>query len=401
LSGTFRADGGESWNLIARKATGNDLDADKIRRANPGVLEPIIAGTVLQIPVDDIPSPPDLEPGDTEITVNGQAIGTFNGLTVARSIDAIGKAGFSVPNEPVTRAIFVPLSNPAVVISAGPVLLTGRCETPNPVNRANEKVLNVGCYSTPGILERGHPPIASFPHEWTNANFVQIANELCLYHGVSCEFLADTGPTFKRVDIQPGGVVLDFLADLVRQRGPVISSSYYGSLVVWEGAAVGNPVSDIEKGQPGVIDVVPNIDESKYYSSVTGKVPAKTKKPGYSFTVENPHKNDQVRPFEAEFKDIDEGELETAVQAMAGRMFSAIVSYDVELATWINGQGQIYEPNTTMKVLSPEDYIERPYEFLIADVTLNQAADGARTSSLRLVVPGSYSGEIPEVMPWQ
>jgi hypothetical protein len=49
---------------------------------------------------------------------------------------------------------------------------------------------------------------------------------------------------------------------------------------------------------------------------------------------------------------------------------------------------------------SEEDFIPKPYEFLVADVSLKQSSQ-AQTASLRLTLPGVYSGEIPEVMPWQ
>lgn len=408
LSGTYRANGGETWNLIARMTSGNDLDADKVRRANPGVMEPIAAGTLLQIPTEDLTAPSTVEPpSDTKIIVNGALLGQWDGFELARSIDAIGKASWTVPNETETRALFRPMSAPNVVISAGPVLLTGRCENPETDNAPDRKTLTVSAYSSPGILERCPPPIDAFPLEWTDSNLVTIANDLCLYHGVYCDFQADSGPLFKRVDIQPGGPVLDFLADLARQRGPVVSSSPHGTLLVWTGVQPGNPVSELEKGQPAVVSVKTTIDESRYYSSVTGTLPPRTKRrgrkdkgPGVKYTVDNPHATDQVRPFIAEFQDIDEGELGTAVEALAGRMFSAIVSVDVELSTWLNDQGQIYEPNTTLKLKSPEDFIETSYEFVIADVTLRQSANGGRTAALRCTIPGAYTGDIPEAMPW-
>ena len=406
MSGTHRAIGGETFNIMARKTTGNDLDADLIRRANPSVQEPIAAGTRLQIPTEGLSSAAQLEPADTRITVNGQLLGQWDGFELARSIDAIGKASWTVPNEPETRALFRPISAPRAVVSAGPVLLTGRCESPATENAPDRKSLTVAAYSEPGILERCPPPIDAFPLEWENSNLVTIANDLCLYHGIYCDFQAAGGPLFKRVDIQPGGPVLDFLADLARQRGPVITSSPHGSLLVWTGVQPGNPVATLKKGMPGV-DIHMTVDESRYYSSVTGMVPPKTKRrgrrdkgPGVKYTVENPHATDQIRPFEAEFQDVDEGELEPATTALAGRLFSSIVSVDVQLATWLNDLGQIYEPNTTVKIKSPEDFIENSYEFVVADVTLRQTADGGRTASLRCTIPGAYTGDIPEVMPW-
>ena len=406
LSGTYKALGGETFNIVARKTTGNDIDADLIRRANPSVQEPIPAGTWLQIPTEDLAPVMQVEPADTMITVDGQLLGQWDGFELARSIDAIGKASWTLPNERETRRMFRPMSSPRTVISAGPVLLTGRSESPATDNAPDRKSLTVSAYSEPGILERCPPPIDAFPLEWTNSNLLTIANDLCLYYGIFCDHRADGGPVFKRVDIQPGGPVLDFLADLARQRGPVISSSPQGSLLVWTGVKPGNPMASLEKGMPGV-DINMTIDESRYYSSVTGTIPPRTKRrgvkskgPGIKYTVDNPHATDQVRPYEVEFQDIDEGELPAATEALAGRVFSSIVSVGVNLATWLDALGQIYEPNTTVKINAPDEFIEDWYEFIVADVTLKQTSDGGRSASLRCTIPGAYTGEIPEVMPW-
>lgn len=407
MSGTYRAKGGETWNLVARVATGDDINAAKIQRANPGVPSPIPAGTLLQIPSDDIePSFELLD--DIRITVDGQQVGTFNELEVGLSVDAITKAAFTVPNEPETRAIFKPLSAPRITIMANrEVLLTGRCESPAPTRAQRLRTLSVTAYSHPGILERCHPPLSAFPLEWTNANLLQISKDLCLFHGINCDFRADSGPLFERVDIRPGGAVLDFLTDLARQRGPVLSSSPEGRLVVWNGVAPGGPVAKYVNGVAPVDSVSVAFDESKYYSSVTGWTPAKTKRRGKKdkgrgaeFTVQNPFATDQVRPFEAEFPDIDAGELETAVNTMAGRMFADIVSVNLEVAGWKDDHGSLLKPNTTVMLTSEEDFIPKPYEFLVADVSLKQSSQ-AQTASLRLTLPGVYSGEIPEVMPWQ
>jgi prophage tail gpP-like protein len=402
LSGTYRTNAGDTWNLVARQTTGNDVDASKIQRANPGIIEPIPAGTVLQIPVE---STADVTAGagELELTAGGKSIGTFDGFSLSRSIDAIAKCGFTVPNEPETREIFIPLMSPDVTVDAGGNRkFTGRAESPQPNNATDNKTLGLGCYSIPGILEISNPPLSSYPLEWTEMNLVQIASELCSLHGVSVDFQADTGARFKRVDIKPGSPVLGFLADLASQRGPVISSDEFGRLVFWTGKAPGAPVSRLTKGLHPCESVSVSIDESRYYSSVTGTIPAKSKKGkgGKQFTVKNPHATGLVRPFVYEVPDIDEGELETAVETMAGRMFAAIFSAQVDVAAWEDGAGNIYDPNTTIELKSEEDLIPDFYEFLIADVTLNQSA-GTRTASLNLVIPGAYSGVIPEAMPWQ
>lgn len=402
MSGTYRAAGGEGWSDVARSATGNDIDASKIARANPGVPVPIPAGTLLQIPF------PQNEvvtgtAAELELVVNSEQIGTFDNFSLALSIDAIAKCSFTVPNEPETRAIFAPLSSPTVEINANGVrIFTGRSETPSPANEPESRSLEVSCYSSPGILERANPPLSAFPLEYTNANLTAIAEELCAFHGISIDWQASSGAIFERVDIGPNDGILSFLSDLAAQRGPVITSNAFGQLVFWNSVSQGSPVARYEKGYAPAQRVATTISEENYYSSVTGYVPSKTKKnvKGERFTVENPYATDIVRPYTFEAEDISPGELETAVQSTAGRMFAGVFSAGIEIATWYTEDGEMFQPNTTMELKSPDDYINDFYEFLVTDVVLSKAA-GVEVTSMTLALPGAFSGEIPSVMPWQ
>jgi prophage tail gpP-like protein len=242
--------------------------------------------------------------------------------------------------------------------------------------------------------------LSAFPLEFTNANLPAIADELCSFYGVSVDFQAPSGAVFERVDIQPNDTILGFLSKLASQRGPVITSDSSGQLVFWSGAETGSPVARYEKGYAPADRVSTVIDEGAYYSSVTGYVPARTKAGGQGerFTVANPHATNVVRPYTFEARDIAPGELEGAVQTAAGRMFAGVFSAGMELATGYHGGG-LFLPNTTVELKSPDDYIPDFYEFLITDVVLTKAA-GIEKASLSLALPGVFSGEIPEVMPW-
>ena len=402
MSGTYKALGGEGWSDVARNTTGDDLDASKIQRANPGTPVPIPAGTTIQIPVE----PPEVVVGtaaELELRVNDTPIGTFDNFGLAMAADAIWKCGFVIPNEPETRALFVPMGSPEVTVNAnGQRLFTGRAESPQPSNDTSSRMMDVSCYSTPGILERVTPPLAAFPLEYTNANLVAIAEDLCAFHGVSVDFQADAGATFDRVDIQPGEDILPFLAGLASQRGPVITSDTSGQLVFWNAGETGAPVARYEKGFAPALLVSTKIDESQYYSKVSGFTPAKSKRDasGERFTVENPFATDLVRPYSFEAKDISKGELETAVNTAAGRMFASIFSATLDLPTWYTEDGVLFMPGQTIELKSPDDYIADFYEFLITGVSLVKNA-GEYRATLSLSLPGIFSGEIPEAMPWQ
>lgn len=383
--------------------TGTDGNSDRIRKANSKYKEPIPAGAVIQIPGDP-KAKGSSYPGELEIKVWGERIEIFDSFSISSGIDAVQKGTFTVPNTQEFRDIFVPLSTPEIDISYNfEKILTGRCSSPKPNNTDSSQDLTVEFWSLPAILENSGPPITSFPLEYKKMNLIQIASDLCWAQSIVVNLEGDSGPTFKRVSIEPGSSSIGFIADLAKQRGFVLSSNQNGEMVIRKGAETGSPVMVLEKGVHPCESASVDIDESQYYSDVTGYVPRKSR-PGYrhgeGFTVQNPYMTDVCRPFLMEMNDIEAGELEAATMALAGRMFAAVMSVSVELSTWTDSNGDTIKENTTVMLKSPGDFIYDFYEFLISDVTLAKTND-SRTASLKLVLPGVYSGKIPEGMPWQ
>jgi prophage tail gpP-like protein len=400
LSTTFKTQGGESWGDIARQTTGDDLDSAAIQRANPGQRAPLPAGVVVQIPGNTGAFKKRLTKDGFELLINGNSIGTIDGVSIASSIDAISKIGFSVPNEGATRALFPPLSSSGILAGYNrQTAFTGVTESP----RTAADVITVGGYSFPGTLEESTAPASAFPLEFKDLNLREIVQQVVEPLSVNFTFDGSPGARFSKVDIKQTDKILPFLSGLALQRGFVISDDPEGNLIFWKGKETGQTILDLdENNQPiiGFPQVV--IEEKKYFSSVTGIIPAKSKgkKPGERFTVENPAKTSIVRPFNFEAKDIDEGELETVVNAKAARMFADVVSVVVNLATVTDKSGNLIEKNQLVSLFSPKNNINTPYDFLIKDVVLNFEAD-RKTSQLKLVMPGVYSGKIPEFFPWE
>jgi prophage tail gpP-like protein len=81
-------------------------------------------------------------------------------------------------------------------------------------------------------------------------------------------------------------------------------------------------------------------------------------------------------------------------------MFASMAAYTVEnLPTWRDPRGQLWAPNTTLRLIAPSAMIYTEQEFLIRDVVLRQD-DESLTASLGLALPGAFSGETPESLPW-
>jgi prophage tail gpP-like protein len=275
-------------------------------------------------------------------------------------------------------------------------------ESPAPNNSPDSKIFGVSCYSIPGILEQSNPPPSAFPLEFLQSNLQEIAQQICDLFGLSVFFDFEPGAKFRKVAIKETEKSLQFLMKLAKQRNFVISDDSFGSLVFWRGLGLGAPVATWDASMSHVNDIQGDIDESSYYSTITGVMPARCKrrKQGKRFTVENPYKTGIIRPLTQEAKDIDEGELETFTQTLAGRMFGAVYKCTVTLSTWLDDDGNLLEPNTTVRLRDPENFIEDYYEFLIRNVTLDK--DGEQfTAKVDLVLPSVFSGEIPEELPWQ
>jgi hypothetical protein len=54
----------------------------------------------------------------------------------------------------------------------------------------------------------------------------------------------------------------------------------------------------------------------------------------------------------------------------------------------------------TVSVTAPSAMITRATDFIARNIKLSRTTEG-KTAALTLVLPGSYTGEIPEALPWE
>ena len=80
-------------------------------------------------------------------------------------------------------------------------------------------------------------------------------------------------------------------------------------------------------------------------------------------------------------------------------MYGEAVNYISKVATWRTPGGELWTPNTTIKLTFPNAMIYNEYEFLIKSVILEESPK-SETATLGLVLPVAYSGEVPKRMPW-
>lgn len=407
---TYRVITGDTFESIARKKYGTEKEADRINRANPGVSEPLTAGTTLTVPTlpdapqDSLSGAPAATDDEVAILIDGQRFRFWDRVRVTRSIDTMDTVEFGAPfdaDAPGFRETFRPFSfKPVVITVGGTPLFTGTMVAVSPAVENSQKIVSVSGYSLPGVLNDCTSPASTYPLEFNNQGLREISAALSSPFGIAVEFQADQGAIFERVASEPGKKVLAFLTELAKQRNLIISSTTRGKLLFSQSIESGTPVARLQQGSAPVMAVTPFFSPQEYYSHITGIEPVIVGLAGSQFTVKNPRLQGVTRPITFNAPDTLDADVKGAVEAKAGRMFGNMASYSVRVATWRDPQGNLWGPNTIVKLQAPEAMIYNEYAFVIRSVEFER--EGRKeTATLNLVIPGSFSGKVPESLPWE
>lgn len=409
MSSTYAVIAGDTFDLIARKKYGTEAEAGRIARANPGVVEPLTAGTEITVPA--LPGAPRNKlanaranaPGEVAILIEGQRFRFWDRVSIVRSLDSVDAVEFGAPFDPDTpgfRETFRPFSfKPLEITVGGDPLFTGTLVGVTPSVEDSRRTVAVSGYSLPGVLQDCTAPASSYPLEFDGQGLQQIAATLTAPFGIDVQFDADPGAIFERVAIEPTKTVLSFLTDLAKQRNLVISSTARGLLQFSQSVATGNPVARLRQGSAPVLSVTPAFSPQSYYSHITGVEPAGVGLDGAQFTVKNPRLAGVIRPHTFNIPDTLTADLSAAASAKMGRMFGNAAAYSVPVATWRDPQGAIWAPNTTVTLVAPGAMVYNEYEFVIRSIRFEREGR-SETAILNLVIPGAFSGGIPEALPW-
>jgi prophage tail gpP-like protein len=345
---------------------------------------------------------PDVE--DVDLWINGQRYHAWSDVEIHLSIDTYATVGFSAPFEPERpefRETFRPFTfRPIDVFVNHDRLFWGTMVGVDPGLDPESRTVKVSAYSLPGVLNDAHMPASAYPLEFNGLTLRQIAERICETFDLLVAFDVDDRTPFDRVALNPDQTPHAFLTDLAKQRSLVISATPGGALLFSQSVAPGSPRARLREGELPLSKISAAFSPQSYFSEVTGLGSAKAGRSGAGYTVTNPRSTGFLRPHSFSVEDADKGDVPGATHAELGRMFGSVCSYSLEVPTWRDPQGRLWYPNHTITVTAPGAMIYNETELLIRDVTLRQDAD-SYSATLDLVLPGAFSGEVPEVLPWE
>lgn len=391
------------YNQAADQAYGTEAKANLIRQANPGGEGPLIIPDDPSAPTDKPHEIPATDPDEVALLIDGTRYRYWSAMSIERTLDSIDTIDIKAPFDadvPDFRGAFQPFSYKAMsVMVGGSTLFTGTMVNVDPTMTENETTVTVSGYAKCGVLADVNPPASALPLEFNKVTLETIATQLCEPFGVSVEFVDSAGDPFERVACDPSRKILEFLIELAQQRGLIMSNDSEGGLVFGKPTYDEPPVAILAQGQSPVTSVTPRFSPQNYFSHITGLESSEAGKKGGQFTVKNPHVTEGVRPLNFSVTDTDGPNVQVATEAKAGRMIGNMAAYTVELSTWRDSAGNLWQPGTLVTLTAPDAMIYNEYKFIIRAVTLDRDRESS-TATLELAMPSAFSGVIPETLPW-
>lgn len=324
----------------------------------------------------------------------------WSSIEITRSIDTFDTFSFGAPfdEDSFLRKTIKPLQfNDGQILIDDELLSTIILVNPTPTLTSDDNSIIVTGYSKPGVMNDCSVKFSNYPLEFDGQTLKQIATTLAGFYDVDVEFSESSGATFEKAKLEVGESPFDFLIKLAKLRGFLISNTTDGKMLFWKAAS--NPRTTIlRQGSTPLLSVTPNINSQGYYSEITGLSPAEFGKDTESVTVNNPRTSTN-RPLVYRTKQqLSGADLQNAVKWKMGLMFANAIKYSITVQGIRDQNGLIWEPNTYINLTAPGAYVNNETTFLIKSLSISKS--DSETTTMNLVLPESYSGQIPERLPW-
>lgn len=336
-----------------------------------------------------------------KLVVGSDEFKFWSSIQITRNIDTFDSFSFDAPygDDSLIKDIIKPLEfKPGELFIDDELLSTIVLVNPVPTLGNEKNSITVTGYAKPGVLNDCNVKQSNYPIEYNDQTLEQIAKKLAGFFDIDVKFFESSGASFEKVKLGIGQTPFNFLVKLARLRGFLISNTKEGKLLFW---GTGNPVSTtLKQGQTPLISVTPNINPQGYFSEITGLSPGKM---GVDIefeavTVKNKNLTEN-RPQVYKLKQhLSGADLQNAVKWKMGLMIGNAIGYTIEVQGLRDERGKVWKANTNINLTAPGAYVNNETTFVIKNLTLAKA--DSETTTMNLVLPESYSGEIPARLPW-
>jgi prophage tail gpP-like protein len=416
---------GDTIRKISRLAYGRDLssfivnanyDTLKDRELSLEGIPLIFSGDKLFLPVyknrynnETITADFDTQ---IEVRLNGVRLPGVKTGRIGRQMNQIASGFiFEVPFDPYNRDqvdLLRPFTwHPAQLYIGGELYITALAAKWDYSESDAGTVAKIECRTMPGeMLEcMGMRKSLVFKKGMT---LLDICREVAAPYGITCYSSSGSGgvvtqtavgDAFGRVEqdaTQPDG---EFLQDLARQKGFLITSLPDGNLLLCRANTEDKPSCSLIQGVYPLLSVASSFDGSKRYSKWIGL----TEEFGVSGVSVTLNDTTVTRPRGFAFKasESEEGNIETATKWRMAKSFAESISIPVRVAGWRNANGELWAENMKLTLQAPGAFLFKETEYITESVELTKDENGGDVAEMHLVLPESYTLTMPkDPFPW-
>jgi prophage tail gpP-like protein len=343
---------------------------------------------------------------DVSIVIDGRKFTGFTSYSLKLNYDSLDTFSFSAPYDSGIKElqeVTKPFAfKPCEVFYNDVLMFKGTLLTPDPELTDKSSEITLQGYPLCGVLNDCMIPPTKYPLQCMGINMKGIADAACDPYGIPVIFDGPPGPDFTEVSIEPTDKILDFLSRLAKQRNLLFTNNEKGQLVFFTPKKEKASVT-FSEGRLPLISIKPKFGAQDFYSHITGFGKTDAEYPSLAWTYENKNLINKgiIRHHSVTIDDSENiSDLENAVKAYAGRMFADCVSFELVCENHVNENNEVFQKGMGVCVSAPSAMITKETVFLARNVELARTVEG-KTAQLTLVLPGSYTGEIPEALPWE
>lgn len=353
-----------------------------------------------------------------KLEVDGTDFSGWESLTITRTLDSCADA-FSLaapfdPAEPKVAAAFRPFGyQPARVKIDDELILTGRIESVSPSVSGSDRAINVQGRSLTGSLV--DCSIDGSGYQYTGMSLLSIAAKMAKPFGIEVVSVAGVGPAFKsaigsktlaeakkaisEAAAEPGQGVFEYLNKLAQDAGLLLTCDNQGRLVITKMQPGAEPSASLVEGRDAVLNVTGSYDGTQRFSRYK-VLQQQDGAPNINGIADDAGVK-IYRPRVETGSEGDSKDAKTAAQWRRAMSLAGAVGVQVMVAGWRTPGGALWTPGAVVTLQAPGAFILKETPFVIAEATLSLDTSQGRTTSLRLVLPATYSGTMPEVYPWE
>ena len=338
-------------------------------------------------------------PDQVNLKINGVAFSGWESLTITRTIDSLADAfslsGPFFPDNPDVVLAFKPFGYQSAIVDIdGETILTGQIEQVNPSLTADDMTLNVQGRSKTGFLV--DCSLEGIGYQFDGLTLSKIAAKVAGKFGLSVTATKNTGP-IKEARAEPGQGAGEFLSKLAQDSGLILSCDVRGNLVIDAPNPSAAPVAALVQGQGRLKGASAGYNGAGRFSTYTvlqqqdGAEGLSGKAVDSSIPV--------YRPIIQTGGSSDAGNVTAAAEILRAVSLAGAVSLSAELSGWRTDAGKLWAPGQIVTVKAPAVFVSRETAYMIAEVSY-KLDGGGHSTSLRLVLPATYSRQMPGVFPW-